>query len=144
MNPYFEWAALIFSGLFAGASIYISVVEHPARMECGSGVAVTVFAPSYRRASRLMASLAVLGFLGGFEAWWFGSGTRWLVGAITLVVVIPFTLVAVMPTNVRLLDPALDKQSGEAQRVLSRWGRFQTARTVLGVASFLIFLLAER
>ena len=142
MNPYFEWAALVFSGLFAGASVYISLVEHPARLECGPGVAVTVFGPSYRRASKLMASLAALGFLGGFEAWWFGSGSRWLVGAVALVLVIPFTLAVVMPANVRMLDPALDKQSAEAQRLLARWGRFQAVRTLLGLVSFLTFLSA--
>jgi uncharacterized membrane protein len=140
---YFELLAILCCALFAGASLYISVVEHPARMECGAPIAATIFPPSYRRASKMQATLAVLGFVGGFEAWWFGAGVRWLLGAILLVVVVPFTLVAVMPTNARLLDAELDKQSPEAARLLARWGRLHAVRTVLSLAALLVFLFAR-
>ena len=46
------------AGLFAGAAIYISGAEHPARMECGVELAATVFGPSYRRAAVMQAGLA--------------------------------------------------------------------------------------
>ena len=39
------------AGLFAGAAIYISAVEHPARLSCGIELAVREFRPSYRRAA---------------------------------------------------------------------------------------------
>lgn len=143
MTFYFELLAILCCALFAGASLYISVVEHPARMECGAPIAATIFPPSYRRASKMQATLAVLGFVGGFEAWWFGAGVRWLLGAILLVVVVPFTLVAVMPTNARLLDAELDKQSPEAARLLARWGRLHAVRTVLSLAALLVFLFAR-
>jgi len=45
-------------GLFAGAAIYVNLVEHPARMECGTEIAATEFGPSYRRAAVMQASLA--------------------------------------------------------------------------------------
>jgi hypothetical protein len=43
--------ATLCSGLFAGAALYISFVEHPARMLCGTTLAITQFAPSYKRAT---------------------------------------------------------------------------------------------
>jgi hypothetical protein len=46
----FEFIATLCAGLFAGASIYITFVEHPARLDCGTKLAVTEFGPSYRRA----------------------------------------------------------------------------------------------
>lgn len=46
-----EMLATLSAGLFAGAAMYINLVEHPARIECGPGLAVTEFAPSYRRAT---------------------------------------------------------------------------------------------
>jgi len=46
-----ESLAILCSGLFAGAALYISFVEHPARMLCGTRLAITEFAPSYRRAT---------------------------------------------------------------------------------------------
>jgi hypothetical protein len=52
-NPVFlaHFIAVMCSGLFAGAAIYISLVEHPARMEAGLTVALAEFGPSYRRAA---------------------------------------------------------------------------------------------
>ena len=57
----FEIVAVLTAGLFAGAAIYITAVEHPARLDCGTALAVREFAPSYRRATVMQASLAVLG-----------------------------------------------------------------------------------
>jgi hypothetical protein len=139
---YFEILAVLFSGLFAGANLYITLIEHPSRMECGVPTAVAVFGPVFRRASKLNSAMAALGFLGGFEAWWFGRDVRWLVGAILLVAVIPFTLVAVMPVNARLLEDDLDRYSPEAKQLLTRWGRLQIVRLVLGIAAFGTFLAA--
>lgn len=33
------------AGLFAGAAIYITAVEHPARLSCGTHLALREFAP---------------------------------------------------------------------------------------------------
>ncbi len=41
-----ELVALLCTGLFAGAAIYITLVEHPARLECGTAPAIAEFGPS--------------------------------------------------------------------------------------------------
>jgi len=61
----FEGLALLCAGLFAGAAIYISFVEHPARLECGTQLAATQFGPSYRRATLMQAPLAAVGLIAG-------------------------------------------------------------------------------
>jgi hypothetical protein len=43
--------ATIAAGLFAGAAIYVNVVEHSARVSCGMEVALREFRPSYERAT---------------------------------------------------------------------------------------------
>jgi hypothetical protein len=43
--------AVLACTLFAGAAIYINVVEHPARLSCGTEIAARQWAPSYRRAT---------------------------------------------------------------------------------------------
>jgi len=53
-----ETIATLSAGLFAGAAIYINLVEHPARMECGNELAIREFAPSYHRATVVQVSLA--------------------------------------------------------------------------------------
>jgi hypothetical protein len=46
-----EFVAALSSALFAGAAIYINLVEHPARMGCDTKTAAMVWAPSYKRAA---------------------------------------------------------------------------------------------
>ena len=53
--------ATLSSGIFAGATIYISLVEQPARLSCGVTLAVTQWRPSYKRGTALQAPLALLG-----------------------------------------------------------------------------------
>ncbi|MGH7571391.1 MAG: DUF1772 domain-containing protein [Gemmatimonadota bacterium] len=140
-----EILATACAGLFAGAAIYVSVAEHPARLECGGAVAVREFAPSYRRAAIMQASLAVLGLLAAVGAWWRVGHAGLLVGGLLLGAVVPFTLLFIAPTNKRLLEPTLDPESAEAAALLRRWGRLHAVRSVLGTLAFgtLVVCLAQ-
>jgi len=108
MLAVFEFIATLSATLFCGAAVYINVAEHPARMDCDTKTAATVWAPSYKRATVMQASLAILGFLCGVAAWWLGSGGMWLFGAVCIGLVVPFTLVVIAPMNNELLDPGRD------------------------------------
>jgi hypothetical protein len=57
--------AAVSAGIFAGAAIYINAVEHPARLSCGTELAVREFVPSYRRATVMQATLAITGCITG-------------------------------------------------------------------------------
>jgi Domain of unknown function (DUF1772) len=135
--------ATIAAGIFAGAALYINVAEHPARLECGTQLAATEFGPSYHRAAVMQASLAVVGSVAALQAWLLGAGATWLYGGLLLFFVVPFTLIAIMGTNKRLLDPALDRTSGEARHLLVRWGWLHAVRTLAGTASFITFVMAR-
>ena len=136
-----ELIATLSSGLFTGASIYINLVEHPARMQTGIRPALAEFAPSYHRATVTQVSLAVAGFLSALIAWRFRSDVRWLIGGGLLVSVVPFTALVILPTNKRLLDPATANDLDLAEMLLTRWGRLHAVRSVLSLASLLMFLL---
>ena len=92
-----ESLAILASGLFAGAALYVSFVEHPARMLCGTTLAITQFAPSYKRATVMQVSLAALGTLAAIAAWLMGAPAPGLAGALLLGAVIPFTLIVIPP-----------------------------------------------
>ncbi len=140
MDNNFETIATLACGIFAGAAVYVSFVEHPARMECGIELAATVFGPSYRRASVMQASLAAIGFVAAAAAWLMGAGSWWLVGGIFLGSVIPFTLIVIMPTNRELQRPDLDKESDLTRHLLEKWSRLHAVRTLLSLVAFLMFL----
>ena len=138
------WALTIAAacaGLFAGAAIYINAVEHPARLACGNELALKEFGPSYRRATMMQATLAIVGCAVGLWTAWILRDLPATVGAVCLGAVVPFTLVVILPTNNRLLDPTLDPRSPHATRLLVRWGRLHAIRTALSALAFGVFLV---
>ena len=137
----FALVATICAGIFAGAAIYITFVEHPARVSCGTALALREFAPSYRRATIMQAALAIVGLFTALEAWSRTGAPELLVGGIALGIVVPFTLVVNGPTNRRLLATELDPESAEAAELLQRWGRLHAVRSVLSGVAFLILIL---
>src|SRR5712692_7597487 len=104
MRQIAEFVAVLACSLFTGAAVYISLVEHPARMECGVEIAATEFPFSYRRASIMQATLAALGLLSSVAAWLAGATFWWAVAGVLLGSVIPFTLIVILPTNKQLLS----------------------------------------
>ena len=140
MRQIAEFVAVLSCALFTGAAIYISLVEHPARMECGVEIAATEFSPSYRRATVMQATCVALGLLSSIAAWLAGATFWWLVAGVLVGLVIPFTLIVILPTNKRLLSPTLDRRSAEAEHLLGRWGALHAVRSVLSGLALLLFL----
>ena len=138
----FQFLAVLCCTLFAGAAIYISLVEHPARMGCDTKTAATVWAPSYKRATVMQAPLAAVSFLAGVGAWLFGGGILWLIGVVLIGLVIPFTFIGVMRTNHQLLAPGRDLSSTETRSLLEKWGRLHAVRSVLSFLASIVYLVS--
>jgi hypothetical protein len=139
----FDLIALVCAGLFAGAALYVSCVEHPARVACGTELAVKEFGPSYHRGAIMQASLAIAGSLAAVAGWLLTNNVMELAGGLLLGALVPYTLIVILPTNTRLLDPHLDPRSPEAAALLQRWGQLHAVRTAGGTLAFLL-LLAHR
>jgi hypothetical protein len=135
-----EIVATLASGIFAGAAVYVNLVEQPARLSCGVELAVTEWRPSYKRGTLMQVPLAVIGSLAALVSWWFDRDLAWLVGGLLLLLNIPFTLVVILPTNKRLESRELDLRSEEAGSLLRRWGRLHAVRSILSGVAFVIFL----
>ena len=133
-----ELLATFCCAVFFGAAAYISLVQHPAALETGSDFAVRFFAPMYRRASLLQASLAIGGTAASLIAYLLGAGRLWILGAILIVSVVPFTLLIVEPLNeqIRTIDPAAER----ALELLIRWSRLHWVRTIASGAAFAMCL----
>ncbi len=138
---FLEIIATLAAGLFAGAAVYIDLAEQPARKQIDTATALKEWRPSYKRAAVVQPLLAAVGFLSALAAWLSGASVWWLVGGGLLVAVIPYTLIVVFPTNDKLLDPAIDKNPDVARRLLTRWGRLHTVRSIMSLATFLAFML---
>ena len=135
-----QFIAVLSTTLFAGAAIYVNLVEHPARMSCSTEIAVAVWAPSYRRATVMQASLAITGTLAGFAAWMLGAGLMWLVAALCIFAVVPITFIIIFPTNNKLLAPGREAGSAETRKLLIKWGQLHAIRSALSLIAVAIFV----
>jgi hypothetical protein len=136
----FEFLATFCAALFAGAALYINLVEHPARMGLDTRAAATQWSPSYKRATWMQAPLALLSFLGGAVVWLMGAGAGWLVAALLIGGVVPFTFIAIMPTNHKLLAPGCDMGSAETRTLLESWGKLHAMRTALSLLATVVYM----
>ncbi len=135
-----EFLAVLSAALFAGAALYINVVEHPARMGLDTRTAAMQWAPSYKRATWLQAPLALVSLLCGAAVWLLGGGPAWLAGALLVGAVVPFTFGVIMPTNRKLLARGRDLSSTETRELLVKWGQLHAVRTALSMAGTLVYL----
>ena len=140
MTSLLGWVATLAAGLFAGAALYVSLVEHPARVSLGPRAAVHEFGPSYRRGAAMQAPLSLVGALAAIARWVIGGSAAWLIGGLALGALVPFTLVVILPTNKRLLADTLEPGSAEAHALLARWGRLHAVRTIVSLVVFAGFV----
>jgi Domain of unknown function (DUF1772) len=126
-------------GVFFGAALYISLVQHPAALETGNEFAARYFRPMYRRAAGLQASLALVGCVSAIVAWLSGAGELWFAVAVLIGSVVPFTLIVIKPVNDALLQNRV--AASEVAALLTRWGYLHWARTVASGLAFLLCLI---
>ncbi len=138
----FQFGAILSCALFAGAALYISLAEHPARMQCGTELAATVFGPSYHRAAVMQVPLALVAGVSAVGSWWLDNSMLWIAGAVLIFGVVPFTLIFILPTNKRLLSAGIDRRSTDAHELLVRWGRLHAVRTGASLSATILFLIA--
>ncbi len=126
------WPATVACALFAGGAVYVTFVEHPARIACGPPMAVAHFRTRHPLATRFHEPLALLGCVAAVFAWLQGAPQEWLVAGVLLGVAALYTVLVIGPTSRRLRDPQLEPDTPKAERLLRRWGHLQTVPTLLG------------
>jgi len=131
-----DFLATLCAGLFSGAALYISAVEHPARLAAGSTAALAQFRAGFPRARSLQASLALVGGACALGAWWLGGLAIWLVAAGCLLSIPIITIVVITPVYNQLLDTQRRADDPETAALLEKWGLLHAIRTGLGCTAF--------
>lgn len=134
--------ALTMAAVFAGAAIYVSVAEQPARLRLDDKALLQEWQPAYKRGAAMQASIAIVACVLGLVAWWQVGGLAFLVGAVLIILPWPWTLIVMMPAN-RVLE-ALDASADnpQARSLIVRWGNLHLMRVAFGVLATIAFLWA--
>jgi len=139
----FGQLALMAAALFAGAALYISIAEQPARLHLDDPSLLTEWKPAYKRGTVMQAPLAALSFLLGLLAFWQTGNLAWVAGAFLIIANWPVTFIAIMPINNRLMALEPISAGPESRALIRKWGSLHAIRTVLGCAASLVFLYAS-
>ncbi len=134
--------ALAVAAGFAGAAVYINLVEQPARLRLDDRALLAEWKPSYKRGFALQSSLALIAGALGVIA--FFIDFRWpsLVGAALVLANWPYTLAAIMPTNRALIATEPDAADASTRRHVRHWGWLHGVRSLLGLSASLFYVWA--
>jgi uncharacterized membrane protein len=132
--------ALSAAALFAGAAVYVSVAEQPARLALDDRALLTQWKPAYRRGATMQAPLALIGCILGLMAWRQNGAWQWLAGAMVLVSAWPYTLLVIRPTNNELSGTSVSDAGPRTRTLVEKWGRLHAGRSALGVLAMMLFV----
>jgi hypothetical protein len=135
--------ALMAAAVFAGAALYITIAEQPARLHLDDLSLLTEWKPAYKRGTAMQAPLAVLSFLLGLVAFWQTGNLAWAAGALLIIANWPVTFIAIMPVNNRLMALEPTMAGPESRALIRKWGSLHAIRIVLGFAACFVFLYAS-
>ena len=134
--------ALAAAGAFTGASLYVNVVEQPARLSLDDAALAKEWEPSDHRGFVVLAGLALMSAVLGFVAYRELNDIRWLSGAIVIIATWPYTYLAIVPLTNRILAFISAEALDEARKVIDLWGRLEIGQTAIGALATLLFIWA--
>ena len=130
------------AAIFAGADVYVSVAEQPARLKLETRALLTEWKPSYERGATMQASLAIVSGVLGIIAFLYTHDWRWLVGAALILAPWPYTMFIIMPTNRVLKSTPPEQATDQTRGLIVQWGRLHWGRSALGLLAVAAYLWA--
>ena len=140
--PCLEVLSTVAAGIFAGGSIYINVVEHPARMTLTDTKAChQEWMESFDRASVFQSRLALVSALSGAGAYYCNpkKGLPFLIGGGLMAAIIPYTIIILKPNSI---DPIYDKDitskksESVGRETIDKWNSFHMVRSFISLPVF--------
>ncbi|EQC37091.1 hypothetical protein SDRG_05318 [Saprolegnia diclina VS20] len=136
------------TAMYAGASVYISLVQHPSLLLMTDyRMQAIFFADMYDAAGRVMAPLSVLGSGAALTVWLINrSELMWLAGGLCMASILPYTTYYMLRLNATLRDPrrALRRGPTWLHQRLQQWGRHHAVRSFLSLTATSTMLFGLR
>src|SRR2546429_9665426 len=84
---------------FLGATIYVGIVEQPARLKLSSPAMIQEWRLSNRRGTLLLSVLAVISAILAYIQFRANGDVRWLIGGATILASWPYAYFVMVPVN---------------------------------------------
>jgi hypothetical protein len=127
---------------FAGAALYISVVEQPARLTLNARAMVREWTPSNRRGFIMLSMLAIASSILAYTDYARTGDVRWIIGGTIMLATWAYAYFAIVPVNIWLF--ALE-QGGSAltlRELMRDWGLLEWGHTAIGLWASGVFAWA--
>ena len=127
---------------FLGATVYIGLVEQPARLALGTRAMMREWMSSNRRGT-LMASLlaAVSAILASIQFRTNGD-VRWIIGGAIILASWPYAYFVMTPVNIWLSAIAPGRAVSLARRLMRDWGLLEWGHALIGLVAAGVFAWA--
>ena len=120
---------------FVGASLYINLVEQPARLQLDARSMIQEWIRSNRRGFLLLSTFAVISAILGYAQFARSGDVRWLVGEAIILANLPYAYFVVVPMNVALWTLPPDAPESPVRDLLREWGLLEWGQTAIGLVS---------
>lgn len=133
--------ALFCCALFAGGSIYISLVEDPAIAEGGTDLANTYRLIAHPRPAIVQCGFASIAALAGLVHAWSGGSIWWGIGGIILALCALIHLLVIVPATRDLADAARLDDPPQALAAFRHIARLHAGISLASLVALAVFIL---
>ena len=133
--------AIFFCALFAGGSVYISLVEDPATAKGGVKMAGAYLVTAHPRPAVIQTIFAAAGALAGLLAGFAGGALWWVGGGTILGLAAILQIVRVIPLVRAVAVAGPEGDPGWLNRQLQSLARLHAALSLCGLAALFVFIM---
>jgi Domain of unknown function (DUF1772) len=108
---------------FLGATIYVALVEQPARLRLSSPAMIQEWRISNRRGTLLLSVLAVISASLAYIQFRDNGDVRWIIGGLTILASWPYAYFVMMPVSVWLASVPPERTLSPLRKLTREWMR---------------------
>jgi hypothetical protein len=127
---------------FLGATVYIGLVEQPARLALGTRAMMREWMPSNRRGTLMLSLLAAVSAILASIQFRTNGDIRWIIGGAIILASWPYAWFVMTPVNIWLSAIAPGKAISPARRLMRDWGMLEWGHALIGLVAAGVFAWA--
>jgi Domain of unknown function (DUF1772) len=127
---------------FLGATIYIGIVEQPARLGLNSAAMIKEWTLSNRRGTLTLSVFAVISAILAYIQFRASGDVRWLIGGTIMLASWPYAYFVMVPVNVWLCAIPPGRAVSPARKLMRDWGLLEWGHALIGLAATCVFAWA--